>query len=323
MSSTTTNHHVTPGAGEQVDVPRPTGGDVLTVRAPTPAVFAQWVTKPSASVVLIDPETATRWLAANEANRHLRVAQVNKYASDMAAGRWHLTGSPIQFAVDGRLLDGQHRLAAIVKSGVTLPMFVVRGLASTAQSYMDTGAKRTVADQLSIAGYKNSSVLAAGARLALAWWMGRLGQPRDAVSDPETRAFIQVHPGLIEAAAFAAQMRRAGLDIHPSVSCAAVWGLTESGHDPVRVEGFFRALAEMRSTGPGDPKYALLHRINTARRNRERIVSADMLSMLIRAYNADYAGKKASRIQVFAHGSAIDVPQIVRPDARRGRGQHS
>ena len=45
--------------------------------------------------------------------------------------------------------------------------------------------------------------------------------------------------------------------------------------------------------------------------------------MLIRAYNADYAGKKARRIQVFAHGSAIDVPQIVRPDARRGRGQQS
>ena len=217
-------------------------------------MLAQWVTKPSSSVVLIDPETATRWLARNEANRHLRVAQVTKYAGDMAAGRWHLTGSPIQFAADGRLLDGQHRLCAIIKSGVTLPMFVVRGLASTAQSYMDTGAKRTVADQLSIAGYKNSSVLAAGARLALAWKRGKLGAPRDAVSDPETRAFIQANPGLIDAAAYAAQMRRAGLDIHPSVSCAAMWGLTESGHDPLRVEGFFRALAEMRSERSGGPE---------------------------------------------------------------------
>jgi hypothetical protein len=305
VSSTTTNHHATTG-------------DVLTRRAPTPAVLAQLGAKPSSSVVMIDPETATQWLAANETNRHIRATQVNKYASDMAAGRWHLTGSPIQFAADGRLLDGQHRLCAIIKSGATLPMFVVRGLASTAQSYMDTGAKRTVADQLSIAGYKNSSVLAAGARLALAWKMGKLGAPRDAVSDPKTRAFIQAHPGLIDAAGYAAQMRRAGLDIHPSVICAAMWGLTESGHDPERVEGFFRALAEMRSTGPGDPKYALLHRINTARRNRERIDGADMLSMLIRAYNADYAGKTARRIQVFAHGSAIDVPPIIGPDTRNG-----
>src|SRR5205085_204980 len=114
----------------------------------------------------------------------------------------------------------------------------------------------------------------------------------------------EAHPGLIEAAAFATQMRRAGLRIHPSAICAARWGLTESEHTPQRVQGFFRALADMRSKGPGDPKYALLHRINTARRNRERIESADMLS-LIRAYNADYTGKKTRRIQVFAHGSAI------------------
>jgi hypothetical protein len=79
----------------------------------------------------------------------------------------------------------------------------------------------------------------------------------------------------------------------------------------------------MRSTGPGDPKYALLHRINTARRNRERIEAGDMLSMLIRAYNADYAGKKARRLQVFAHGSAIEVPQIIRPDTRTGRGHRA
>jgi hypothetical protein len=290
-----------------------------TEDAPTGDVVGQLVSKPAASVVMIDPETAKQWLSRNDANRHIRAAQVAKYASDMVAGRWHLTGSPIQFAVDGRLLDGQHRLLAIVKSGVTLPMFVVCGLPSSAQSYMDTGAKRTVADQLSIAGYKNSSVLAAGARLALAWRMGRLGQPREAVSDPETRAFIQAHPSLIEAAAFAAQMRRAGLDVHPSVICAAMWGLTESGHSPERVQVFFRAMAEMRSDGPGDPKYALLHRISTARRNRERIESADMLSMLIRAYNADYTGKKARRIQVFAHGCAIDIPPIVGPDSRPGR----
>ena len=77
--------------------------------------------------------------------------------------------------------------------------------------------------------------------------------------------------------------------------------------------------AQMRSTGPGDPQYALLHRINTARRNRERIEAADMLSMLIRADNADYTGKKARRSQAFAHGSAIDIPPIVAAGMRSER----
>jgi len=289
--------------------------------AATPAVLAQLISKPTASVVVIDPDTAARWLARNEANRSLRAAQVAKYAGDMTAGRWQLTGAAIQFATDGRLLDGQHRLAAIIKAGVTVPMLVVRGLPPSAQAYMDTGAKRTVADQLGIAGFKNSSILAAGARLALAWHQGRLGQPGPVViSDPEIRTFLTTHPALVAAAAFAARMRRAGLDIHPSVICAAHWGLTEAGHDLHRVEGFFEAMAQMRSTGPGDPKYALLHRINTARRNRERIEAADMLSMLIRAYNADYTGKKARRIQAFAHGSAIDIPPIVAAGIRSEPG---
>jgi len=292
----------------------------LSPSVPTPAVLAQVTNKPTASVVMVDPETARRWLSRNEANRSLRGSQVSKYARDMAAGRWQLTGAPIQFAADGRLLDGQHRLAAIVKAKITVAMFVVRGLPAAAQAYMDTGAKRTVADQLSIAGYKNSSVLAAGARLAWAWRMGRLGQPREVVSDPEIRAFITEHPSLMEAAAFAARMRRAGLDIHPSVVCAAVWGLTDSGHTAQRVEAFFQAMAEMRSDGPGDPKYALLHRINTARRNREHLAAADMLSMLIRAYNADYTGKKAHRLQLFSRGAAIEVPQIISVDSSPDHG---
>jgi hypothetical protein len=292
---------------------------ILNQEPPTPAVLAQLGSKPTAGVVMIDPQMAARWLARDDPNRALRTSQVAKYASDMIAGRWQLTGAAIQFAADGRLLDGQHRLAAIVKSGITVAMFVVRGLPTGAQAYMDTGAKRTVADQLHIAGYKNSTVLAAGARLALAWRTGRLGQPGQApASDSEIRAFIQAHPTLVDAACFAARMRQAGLDIHPSVICAAVWGLSEAGHSPERVEGFFQAMAEMRSSGPGDPKYALLHRINTARRNREHITGVDMLSMLIRAYNADYTGKKARRIQMFSHGSAIEVPHIIRPHTRAG-----
>lgn len=293
----------------------------MTEPAPADDVLVQLAHKPVATVVMIDPDTAARWLAHNAANRNVRNSQVSKYASDMAAGRWHLTGSPIQFAVDGRLLDGQHRLHAVIKSGMTVPMFVVRGLPTTAQAFMDTGAKRTVADQLGIAGYQHSSVLAAGARLALLWTSGRVRQTRSSISDAEIRAFVEDNPSLMEAAAFATQIRRSGLDVHPSVLCTAVWGLIEAGHVTEHVIGFFRAMADMRSDGPGDPKYALLQRIQTARRNRERIEPASMLSMLIRTYNADFTGKRnVRRVQVFVRNDVIDVPPIVSPDSWRANG---
>jgi hypothetical protein len=274
--------------------------------------------RPTSSIVAIDPETAARWLTHNGANRNVRTRQVIKYANDMLAGRWKLTGAPIQFAGDGRLLDGQHRLHAVVRAGVTVPMFVVRGLPTDAQSYMDTGAKRTVSDQLGIAGYQYATVVAAGGKLALLWTTGRLAQSKtDSISDSEIRNFVENNEYLIEAARFTTRLRRMGLDLHPSVVCAVFWALVEAGHDEERVLAFFSAMAEMRSDGPGDPKHALLQRIATARRSRQRIESPQMLSMVIRAYNADYTGKKMRNIPVFTRNEPVDVPPVVSPKAWR------
>ena len=45
-----------------------------------------------------------------------------------ATGGVAVNGEPIQIAEDGTLLNGQHRLNAVIESGATVPMLVVRGL---------------------------------------------------------------------------------------------------------------------------------------------------------------------------------------------------
>lgn len=265
---------------------------------------------PAARIVAVDPATASRWLHHNGANRKIRDTQINKYAADMSAGRWALTGAPIQFSVDGTLLDGQHRLKAVVESGVTIPMFVVEGLPVGAQPYMDVGMKRTLSDQLSVLGYLHTPVLAAGAKIALAWSTDRLSDHLDAISDAEVREFIDATPALLDAAEFAAGIK---CQIRPSVVCATVWRLEDIGHDSARVHEFFAAISEMRSDGPGDPKYALLHRISTARSRRERLKNTVILSMLVRCYNADYGGQQLHRMHAFRAGSNVGVPAIVSP----------
>ena len=47
---------------------------------------------------------------------------------EMQDGKWRLNGKTICFDSTGRLLNGQHRLSAVVRSGVTLTTVVVRGL---------------------------------------------------------------------------------------------------------------------------------------------------------------------------------------------------
>lgn len=103
------------------------------------------------SVETITPKQAEKYLQFNTSNRTLRKTLVNTYAKDMASGNWKLTHQGVAFNCDGTLLDGQHRLAAIVQSGVAVQMLVARGVDSRSQLVMDDHAKRNAGDALSLA----------------------------------------------------------------------------------------------------------------------------------------------------------------------------
>ena len=81
---------------------------------------------------------------------------IKSYAEDMKAGLWQLNGEPIVFDEDGFLKDGQHRLAAILMSGVTIRTVVIRGVGTDVDIYnWDYG--RNVAQ----AAHCNSTISAA------------------------------------------------------------------------------------------------------------------------------------------------------------------
>lgn len=108
----------------------------------------------------ITPEKAVKWLENNSVNRHLIPSRVNAYARDMEQGRWLLNGQSIIFNGDGGLLDGQHRLHAVVESGVTIKSIVVRGAPPEAFASLDQGKARSAADVLSIERYVEPKQLA-------------------------------------------------------------------------------------------------------------------------------------------------------------------
>jgi len=92
--------------------------------------------------IKVSPEMAARWMINNYANRRKREVRVAMYAEAMTQRRWVTTHQGVAFGEDGTLYDGQHRLEAIVKSGVTLTLLVVRGLSSEARKHIDDGAAR-------------------------------------------------------------------------------------------------------------------------------------------------------------------------------------
>lgn len=75
----------------------------------------------------------------------------------MEAGRWRLNGETVKFSATGHLYDGQHRLNAVVQSGTTVPMVVIRGLGDDVMPTVDAGAKRSYSDALKLSGEENTS----------------------------------------------------------------------------------------------------------------------------------------------------------------------
>jgi hypothetical protein len=114
----------------------------------------------------ITPAVAETYLATMKRNRKLRVRLVERYADSMSAGQWKLTGEPIKFNKDGELIDGQHRLAAVIRSGKTIEADVRRDLHPDVFMELDTGGVRSPGDLLQIAGYDYTTNIASAIRQA-------------------------------------------------------------------------------------------------------------------------------------------------------------
>lgn len=98
----------------------------------------------------ITPELAAEYLACCRGNRPLRKSHVRALADAILRDEWKTTHQGIAFATGGALLDGQHRLHAIVESGRTVSMVVARNVDANSFAAMDIGAKRSISDALVI-----------------------------------------------------------------------------------------------------------------------------------------------------------------------------
>lgn len=133
----------------------------------------------------IDPDRAKELLSTTR-NRRLHPPHVARLARDITAGDWrphsviHIAETP-----DGEvLIDGQHRMAAVVAAGMPAEFVVMRGLTLEDQQVIDTGRNRSLSDTLTLHGETNTSVLAS----AISWLWRRqrrayLGNPAPTIAE--------------------------------------------------------------------------------------------------------------------------------------------
>lgn len=269
------------------------------------------VAKPTHSYVNVTPDMARRWLLRNSANRNLRAAKINQYARDMEAGRWTLSNDDICFAPDGTLLNGQHRLNAVIKSGRTVLMGIKRNVPPAARQNMDSGASRTPADVLRFAGEAHASLLGSALKQAILIETGRIYQDTNthAVSRGEQVEFLAAHPELRGSVALVGRIKQ-NIDAPPTALAIAHWLITlTNGSDLADL--YINQLAKRVGEPEGSAVHAVDSRLREVRRNRNSYSTRYFVYLLIKGWNYYAAGKAVTKLQMAPKGE-FRLPTVAR-----------
>ena len=112
-------------------------------------------------IEVITPAKAKTYLDTSKGNRPLSKPSVKSYADTMKAEKWQLNGIPIVFDTEGHLLDGHHRMKAVMEAEVPVVFAVVRGVAAEAFTTFDCGLHRKLGQLLAMQGVLNYNCVSA------------------------------------------------------------------------------------------------------------------------------------------------------------------
>lgn len=147
----------------------------------------------------VTTELAKQYLMTIKNQRDISKNTVSLYKELLQNKLWDiLNGDAIKFDNEGHLIDGQHRLSAVVKSGIPIVTFVIRGIRKDMFLSGDKGKRRTLRDTLKMMGKKNCSDLATALRTLLIWKKGNLSFITKCrtltLSDRESINILEEHP---------------------------------------------------------------------------------------------------------------------------------
>lgn len=266
----------------------------------------------------IDPEIAQVYLGRNlENNRHLLPERVERIARDMSNGDWITTADPIKFNKEGKLIDGQHRLAGVMKSGQTIRFLVARDLDEDAVYVIDTGATRTTAQALKIADtdMKSRSTVVAAAQLVHVYDKGALPnvashvQTKDRMTNVEAIHYIENHREALEQGVRMAHFVAPALPLAGSMVAAAYMILARI--DTFAAAEFFNRIKQ----GSGgeemnDPIATLIRRVYRDKMENRKITPALAFFYIFRTWNAWRESERLSKLQA---GSVTGVAALPQP----------
>lgn len=246
--------------------------------------------KQSADFKTVTPEMAKRFLDRNKGNRPISERNLNFICNAMSRNNFHLTGESIKIAQDGTLIDGQHRLLAIVKTNKAQRMLVITGLDNEAFKYIDTGKNRSAGDVLGIEGMPYANLVAGMVRTIMYFNKGQYGKHdgKNGLSNADISAFAETNKDqLLESLRYGCDKKNKIL----SKVLLSSFHYVFNKKNEVEADIFCNKLADGTGLSSDSPIYLLRQKLIQNARATRKMTKLEMNALICKAWNA-YRDKK-------------------------------
>lgn len=262
--------------------------------------------------VRLTPQLAAEWKPRlSPRQRKLSESHADFLAGEMTAGRWSNDGSPIRFDKSGRLIDGHHRVEAVIRSGITIEVCVVEDLPEEAFETIDTGKARSLADAVYCSGthahFKDTSALL---RLIDRWddksgLASTKGRGQRVSSRKIVELLGQHEASVKESVSYVCGNHDRRRLAPPSVTTFCHWLFSRI--DPEIANRFIDDVASGADLPKGDGRYLLSRQLQNRARSSSGDAQRSLVGAFIKAWNLYREGKQGSLIAWRPH-EAFPIP---------------
>jgi hypothetical protein len=258
--------------------------------------------------VVVGPDLAQAWLVAcNLLNRPLVQRHVDNLARNMKMGYWVSNeDAPISFDEYGMLLNGQHRLAAVVASGVPIRFWVAVNVTSAARKIADTGRIRTPAEILFMEGVKYAPWVVQAVNLIYRIEGDRIWNLKTStVSD--IRAYLDLYPEIKDLVPWAGTKVLYRLFKSHAVPCGCYCLFYRTHKD--KATAFFQAILDGVAHSADDPVAVLRNFLTTIDPKLHPRISQNLKVLATyKAFIAYLNGEKLARLKVSENEPLPELP---------------
>lgn len=277
----------------------------------------------TSSVETITPQIAKKYLETNlENQRNITESHLSFVRQQMMQEQWQLTGQPIIFDSKGRLIDGQHRLLALIAENKSVQFLVVRGAPPSSFMVIDTGKSRSNGNILAINKVLNYNTVAASVRGVLTYRkalsvtiaygdnkekkrFGSLNRQWRPSSTDIIKEYESNSDKYDYAARIAVSTRgRIPVSIVGTVASLAI---VEAGHSYNDVSDFWESFYKGTGLCEGDPVLALRNRLASNSLSQAKLPHATITLLCVKAWNSYIAGGAIKVLRVTEGEGAIKV----------------